>query len=149
MGHPRYACQDFTLLYLPVILLGVFPLWFGWSGLGGSMIGAFIGGAYVEGLAPYSQGRISYCTIIYLRIKLDSYTSESRRRKKKKRLLALYGCLRFHSFHRNRLHSLAIHNFLALELFTAYSGHKSIRNRPASDLWAQLANRIDCMPSFN
>ena len=40
----------FTILYLPVILLGVFPLWFGWSGLAGSMIGAFIGGAFVEGL---------------------------------------------------------------------------------------------------
>lgn len=41
---------NFTLLYLPIILLGVFPLWFGWSGLVGSMIGAFIGGVYVEAL---------------------------------------------------------------------------------------------------
>ena len=41
---------NFTVLYLPIILLGVFPLWFGWSGLVGSMIGAFIGGVYVEGL---------------------------------------------------------------------------------------------------
>lgn len=41
---------NFTLLYLPIILLGVFPIWFGWSGLAGSMIGAFIGGAFVEGL---------------------------------------------------------------------------------------------------
>lgn len=40
----------FTVLYLPIILLGVFPLWFGWSGLVGSMIGAFIGGVFVEGL---------------------------------------------------------------------------------------------------
>ena len=44
----------FTLLYLPVILLGVFPLWFGWSGLAGCMIGAFIGGVYVEQVAPYA-----------------------------------------------------------------------------------------------
>ncbi|MCW4018258.1 MAG: hypothetical protein NWF00_06230 [Candidatus Bathyarchaeota archaeon] len=41
---------NFTLLYLPSILLGVFPVWFGWSGLVGSMVGGFIGGAFVEGL---------------------------------------------------------------------------------------------------
>jgi hypothetical protein len=40
----------FTLLYLPIILLGVYPSWFGLSGLAGSMIGAFIGGYFVEGL---------------------------------------------------------------------------------------------------
>jgi hypothetical protein len=44
----------FTLLYLPVILLGVLPVWFGWPGLVGSMIGAFIGGLYVEGVPPYA-----------------------------------------------------------------------------------------------
>jgi hypothetical protein len=44
----------FTLLYLPVILLGVFPIWFGWSGLAGCMIGAFIGGVYVEAVPPYA-----------------------------------------------------------------------------------------------
>jgi hypothetical protein len=41
---------NFTLLYLPIILLGVFPIWFGWSGLVGAMLGGFIGGAFVEGL---------------------------------------------------------------------------------------------------
>jgi hypothetical protein len=41
---------NFTLLYLPIILLGVFPMWFGWSGLVGAMLGGFIGGALVEGL---------------------------------------------------------------------------------------------------
>lgn len=41
---------NFTLLYLPIILLGVFPAWFGWPGLVGSMLGGFIGGAFVEGL---------------------------------------------------------------------------------------------------
>src|ERR1039458_4891078 len=40
----------FTLLYLPIILLGVFPMWFGWSGLVGAMLGGVIGGAFVEGL---------------------------------------------------------------------------------------------------
>ncbi len=44
------AMPSFTLLYLPIILLGVFPLWFGWKGLVGCMIGAFIGGVFVEGL---------------------------------------------------------------------------------------------------
>jgi hypothetical protein len=44
------AMPNFTLLYLPIILLGVFPLWFGWSGLAGALIGAYIGGIFVEGL---------------------------------------------------------------------------------------------------
>ena len=44
----------FTLLYLPVILLGVLPVWFGWPGLVGSVIGAYIGGLYVEGVPPYA-----------------------------------------------------------------------------------------------
>jgi hypothetical protein len=41
---------NFALLYLPIILLAVFPIWFGWSGLVGSMIGGFVGGALAEGL---------------------------------------------------------------------------------------------------
>ena len=41
---------NFTFLYLPIILLGVFPIWFGFSGLIGSMMGSFIGGVYVEAL---------------------------------------------------------------------------------------------------
>jgi hypothetical protein len=44
------AVPNFTFLYLPIILLGVFPIWFGWNGLVGSMIGAFIGGVFVENL---------------------------------------------------------------------------------------------------
>jgi hypothetical protein len=44
------AVPNFTFLYLPIILLGVFPIWFGWNGLVGSTIGAFIGGVFVEGL---------------------------------------------------------------------------------------------------
>src|SRR3990170_2937664 len=44
------AVPQFTILYLPIIMLGVFPLWFGLSGLFGSVIGAFIGGFFVEGL---------------------------------------------------------------------------------------------------
>lgn len=53
-GSAAGMLPGFTLLYLPVILLGVFPLWFGWSGLAGCMIGAFIGGVYIEQVAPYA-----------------------------------------------------------------------------------------------
>jgi hypothetical protein len=60
------AVPNFTVLYLPIILLGVFPLWFGWSGLVGSMIGAFIGGVYVEGLPLYLAWiEITTALIIY------------------------------------------------------------------------------------
>ncbi len=56
----------FTVLFLPIILLGVFPLWFGWSGLVGSMIGAFIGGVYVEGLPLYlAWVEITTAIVIY------------------------------------------------------------------------------------
>ncbi len=57
---------NFTLLYLPIILLGVFPIWFGWSGLIGSMIGAFIGGAFVEGLGFLGVFEAVCALIIYL-----------------------------------------------------------------------------------
>ncbi len=53
-GSAPGMLPGFTLLYLPVILLGVFPVWFGWSGLAGCMIGAFIGGVYVEQVPPYA-----------------------------------------------------------------------------------------------
>jgi hypothetical protein len=53
-GSAPGMLPGFTLLYLPVVLLGVLPMWFGWYGLAGSMIGAFIGGVYVEGVAPYA-----------------------------------------------------------------------------------------------
>ncbi len=57
---------NFTLLYLPIILLGVFPLWFGWSGLAGSMIGGFIGGAFVEGLGFLGVFESIVALIIYM-----------------------------------------------------------------------------------
>ena len=53
-GSALGMLPGFTVLYLPVILLGIFPIWFGWSGLAGCMIGAFIGGVYVEGVPPYA-----------------------------------------------------------------------------------------------
>ncbi len=57
---------NFTLLYLPIILLGVFPFWFGWSGLVGCMIGAFMGGAFVEGLGFLGVFEIVVAVIIYM-----------------------------------------------------------------------------------
>ncbi|MCX8151336.1 MAG: hypothetical protein N3D85_07560 [Candidatus Bathyarchaeota archaeon] len=60
------AVPQFTLLYLPIILLGVFPLWFGLNGLVGSMIGAFIGGAFVEGLGFFSWIESVTTLIIYV-----------------------------------------------------------------------------------
>lgn len=59
------AVPNFTLLYLPIILLGVFPLWFGWSGLVGSMIGAFIGGFYVEAL-PLHLAWVEITTVLVI-----------------------------------------------------------------------------------
>lgn len=57
---------NFTLLYLPIILLGVFPVWFGWSGLVGSMVGGFIGGAFVEGLGFLGVFESIVALLIYL-----------------------------------------------------------------------------------
>ena len=56
---------NFTILYLPIILLGVFPLWFGLSGLTGSMIGAFIGGVLAENLGPLAWIESVTVLIIY------------------------------------------------------------------------------------
>ncbi len=59
------AVPSFTILYLPIILLGVFPFWFGLSGLAGSMIGAFIGGFLIEGLGFFSWIESVTTFIIY------------------------------------------------------------------------------------
>jgi uncharacterized membrane protein len=60
------ALPNFTFLYLPIILLGIFPLWFGWSGLVGSMIGALIGAIYIENLPFYlAWVEITTAFIIY------------------------------------------------------------------------------------
>jgi hypothetical protein len=57
---------NFTLLYLPIILLGVFPFWFGWNGLIGAMIGGFIGGAFIEGLGFLGIFESVVALLIYL-----------------------------------------------------------------------------------
>jgi len=58
------AMPNFTLLYLPIILLGVFPIWFGWGGLAGCLIGAYIGGVFVEGLPLHFAVAESVCALI-------------------------------------------------------------------------------------
>jgi hypothetical protein len=60
------AVPRFTILYLPVILLGVFPSWFGINGLAGSMIGAFLGGYFAEGLGPFAWIESVTTFIIYI-----------------------------------------------------------------------------------
>jgi hypothetical protein len=56
---------SFVVLYLPIVLLGVFPIWFGRSGLMGGMIGAFIGGFYVESLGYFAWIESATTLIIY------------------------------------------------------------------------------------
>lgn len=83
---------SFTLLYLPIILLGVFPIWFGWSGLVGSMIGAFIGGAFVEGLGFLGIFESVCALIIYLInwALMPKMAAENSNRKSLFELLAVY-----------------------------------------------------------
>ncbi len=57
---------NFTILYLPIILLGVFPMWFGWSGLVGSLLGGFIGGAFIEHLGFLGIFESVVALIIYV-----------------------------------------------------------------------------------
>jgi hypothetical protein len=59
------ALPTFTFLYLPIILLGVVPIWFGWGGLVGSMVGAYIGGVYVESL-PLHIAWVEVTTVIII-----------------------------------------------------------------------------------
>lgn len=59
------AVPTFTILYLPVILLGVFPVWFGVPGLIGSMVGAVIGGLFVENLGFLAWIELVTTLIIY------------------------------------------------------------------------------------
>ncbi len=60
------AVPSFTILYLPIILLGVFPVWFGLPGLVGSMIGAVIGGLFVENLGFLAWIELVTTLIIYV-----------------------------------------------------------------------------------
>ncbi len=57
---------SFVVLYLPIILLGVFPVWFGLPGLVGGMVGAVVGGVFVEGLGFYAWIEAVTTFIIYV-----------------------------------------------------------------------------------
>jgi len=88
---------NFTLLYLPIILLGVFPIWFGWSGLAGVMIGAFIGSAFVEGLGFLGVFESVVALIIYL-INWTLMPKNAAEDGKRKSLIALLGVYAFSLF---------------------------------------------------
>jgi hypothetical protein len=57
---------SFVVLYLPIILLGVFPVWFGLPGLVGGMVGAVVGGVFVEGLGFFAWIEAVTTFIIYV-----------------------------------------------------------------------------------
>jgi hypothetical protein len=81
---------SFTLLYLPIILLGVFPIWFGWNGLVGAMTGAFIGGAFVEGLGFLGVFE-SVCALIIYLINWALMPKQAAENSSRKNLFALLG----------------------------------------------------------
>jgi hypothetical protein len=85
------AMPSFTLLYLPIILLGVFPLWFGWKGLIGSLIGAFIGGVFVEGLPLHIAWAESVTALIIYSLNWILITKKGAEAKTKTGLLLLIG----------------------------------------------------------
>ncbi len=69
---------NFAVLYLPVVLLGVFPIWFSCNGLVGSMIGAYIGGVYAEAPAVQHCPSGTGHDVHYLLCKLASHTQIGR-----------------------------------------------------------------------
>ena len=84
------AVPNFTVLYLPIILLGVFPLWFGWSGLIGSMIGAYIGGVFVESLPLHIAWAEVVTTLIIYGLNWVLISQKTAEVKTKKRILLLF-----------------------------------------------------------
>ncbi|MGZ4851144.1 MAG: hypothetical protein ACXV2C_07175 [Candidatus Bathyarchaeia archaeon] len=89
-GSAPGMLPGFTLLYLPVILLGVFPIWFGWSGLAGCMIGAFIGGVYVEQVAPYAAWVESITALIIFGLNWILIPKNAVENRAKKNLIFLF-----------------------------------------------------------
>lgn len=85
------AMPSFTLLYLPIILLGVFPLWFGWSGLVGSLIGAYIGGVFVEGLPLHFAWAESVTALLIFGLNWFLISKTAAEAKSKKGIILLSG----------------------------------------------------------
>ncbi len=97
-GSSVSMLPGFTLLYLPVILLGTLPLWFGWSGLAGSMIGAFIGGVYVELVPPYAAWVESVTALIIFTLNwllIPRNAAEGRSKRNLVLLLSVYAVTLF------------------------------------------------------
>jgi hypothetical protein len=97
-GSAPGMLPGFTLLYLPVILLGVLPLWFGWYGLAGSMIGAFIGGVYVEGVVPYAAWVESVTALIIFGLNwllMPRNAAETKSKKSLAIIIAIYALTLF------------------------------------------------------
>ena len=97
-GSSVSMLPGFTLLYLPVIMLGTLPLWFGWSGLAGSMIGAFIGGVYVELVPPYAAWVESVTALIIFALNwllIPRNASEGKSKKTLVTLLIVYAITLF------------------------------------------------------
>jgi hypothetical protein len=90
-GSAPGMLPGFTLLYLPVLLLGVLPVWFGWYGLAGTVIGAFIGGVYVEQIPPYAAWVESVTALIIFSINWLLTPRISVEGKSKRKFLALAG----------------------------------------------------------
>ncbi len=80
---------SFTVLYLPVILLGVFPVWFGKAGLLGGMIGAYIGGIVAENLAFHIAWAESVTTLIIYSLNWFFITRSAAEVRSKKGIVAL------------------------------------------------------------
>ena len=83
------AMPNFTLLYLPIILLGVFPIWFGWSGLAGCLIGAYIGGVFVEGLPLHFAWAESITALIIFSLNWILTSKSATEAKTKKNIIYL------------------------------------------------------------
>src|SRR5512136_539279 len=86
------AVPSFTILYLPIVLLGVFPVWFGLPGLLGSMIGAVVGGLFVENLGFLAWIELVTTLIIYVLnwVLMPSEAAEDGSRKKLGLLFGVY-----------------------------------------------------------
>ena len=108
-GSAPGMLPGFTLLYLPVILLGVFPVWFGWSGLAGCMIGAFIGGVYVEQVPPYAAWVESVTALIIFSLNWLLIPRNAVSSKQKRNLYPPSRYLRPYTFCWNSLYPLAIY----------------------------------------
>jgi hypothetical protein len=91
------AVPSFTILYLPIILLGVFPVWFGLPGLFGSMIGAVVGGLVVENLGFLAWIELVTTLIIYVLnwVLMPSKAAEGGPEKKLALLFGVYGLTLF------------------------------------------------------